>query len=134
MILSAFRSEKFSKGYKSVDTDSTDCDHNRHDDRPSLTEENAKNYFDSESMLRKHNDEEHFKDRSPKDQSAWSPRGMIFVCGNVLLFLMSLLLFFARGYRWSNLPNEIYRQVTTYCKRTMILTLKTGHNSLHSTR
>ncbi|KUL85008.1 hypothetical protein ZTR_07783 [Talaromyces verruculosus] len=79
MILSAFRSEKFSKGYKSVDTDSTDGDHNRHDDG-----ENVKNYFDSESLFRKYNDEEHFKDRSPKDQSAWSLRGMIFVCVPVL--------------------------------------------------
>lgn len=116
MILSAFRSEKFSQGYKSVDTDSTDGDHNRHDDRTSLTEENAKNCFDSESLFRKYNDEGQSKYRNPKDKSAWSLRGMIFVCGNVVLFLVSLSLFSARGYRWSNRPNEIYKQVTTYCK------------------
>ncbi|KAF3402443.1 hypothetical protein DPV78_003726 [Talaromyces pinophilus] len=131
MILSAFVSEKFSKGYKSVDTDSTDGDHNRHDDRTSLTEENAKNYFDSESLFRKYNDEEHFKDRSINNQSAWSLRGMIFVCGNVVLFLMSLSLFFARGYRWSNRPNEIYRQVTTYSPVLDNIEIPFVHKQVH---
>lgn len=104
------------QGYKSVDTESTDDEHNRYDDESSFIEQNEKSSIDSQSLLKRYNDEEQLKYHNPKDYSSWSLRGMIFVCGNIVLSLIFLSRFFTHAYQWSSRPNEIYRQVTTYCK------------------
>lgn len=118
MLPSSFWSEKSSRsqGYESVNTDSTDGDHNRHDEI-FPPEQNKTHSFDSD---KEYNDEEQIKYRNHQNRSAWSLRALIFVCGNVVLFLISLSLFIARGNRWSTQPNKLYRQFTTYCKYTKI--------------
>lgn len=134
MIPSAFWPEKKleAQGYRSIDTDSIDCNHNQHDDQASLPGQNVKNKFDAESALERYNHEERIKHIKMQDHSVSLQWGKVFVCGNVCLFLISLSLFVC-GNRRANRPNNIYRQLTSYCKQIMITDSRRENDSLHST-
>jgi hypothetical protein len=83
--------------YKSVDTESTDDEHDQDGDHPIPTDHNGRNSIDSETLLKRYTDEEQLEYRNVKDHLSWSLRRIAFVCGNIILFLISVSLFFRRG-------------------------------------